>query len=67
MDICQRLGQNMRRLRETAGFTQESFADHAGLHRTYVSDIERGTRNPTIRIVDKVAKALGVPASSLLD
>ena len=67
MDVCRRLGLNVRRLREAAGHSQEVFADLADLHRTYVSDVERGARNPTIKVVDKLAVALGVSAGSLLD
>ena len=67
MDVRRRLGLNLRRLREEQGFSQESFADHCGLHRTYVSGIERGVRNPTVLILDKIAKALKVPAGQLLD
>jgi transcriptional regulator with XRE-family HTH domain len=66
VDVCQRLGRNLRRLREAKGLSQEQFADEAGIHRTYVSDLERGSRNPTIRVVDRVAKALGVTASDIL-
>lgn len=46
--------------------SQEAFADTAGIHRTYVSDLERGARNPTIRVVETLAKALGVTVSDLL-
>jgi len=67
MDVRQRLGTNVRRFREASGRSQETFADDAGLHRTYVSDIERGTRNPTITVVEKFAKALGVTLGALLD
>ena len=67
MDVRRRLGLNLKRLREEQGFSQESFADHCGLHRTYISGIERGVRNPTVLILDKIAKALKVPAGSLLD
>ena len=67
MDIRTRLGKNVRRLREEKGWSQEAFADEAGIHRTYVSDIERGARNPTIAVVEKLAKPLGVKAGSLLD
>ena len=42
-------------------------ADHCGPHRTYISGIERGVRNPTVVILDKIAKALKVPAGALLD
>lgn len=66
-DVCKRLGVNLKRLRNDAGRSQEDFADHAGIHRTYISDLERGARNPTIRVVDKLAKALGVGLGDLLD
>lgn len=67
MDIRHRLGSNLRRLRDEKGWSQEQFADEAGLHRTYVSDIERAARNPTIMVLEKLAKALGVKPGSLLD
>ena len=67
MDIRQRLATNLRRLRHEKGLSQEGFAHEAGLHRTYVSDIERGARNPTITVVEKLAASLGVPPGRLLD
>jgi transcriptional regulator with XRE-family HTH domain len=67
MDVRRRLGLNLKKLREEQGFSQESFADHCGLHRTYISGIERGVRNPTVIILDKIAKGLKVPAGQLLD
>jgi transcriptional regulator with XRE-family HTH domain len=66
VDIRQRLAKNLRRLRTEKGWSQEDYADRAGVHRTYVSDIERGARNPTIVVVDKLAQPLGVTASELL-
>ena len=66
MDIRHRLGKNVRRLREEKGWSQEDYADRAGIHRTYVSDIERGKRNPTITVVEKLAAPLGVRAGDLL-
>ena len=67
MDIRVRLGQNLRKLRDEKGWSQEDFADRAGIHRTYVSDIERGRRNPTITVLEKLAKPLGVAPGDLLD
>ena len=67
MDIRARLGQNVRRLREAKGWSQEDYADRAGIHRTYVSDIERGRRNPTIAVVEKLAAPLGVTPGQLID
>lgn len=54
-------------LRQEKGWSQEAFADEAGLHRTYISDLERGARNPTITVVDKLATALSVTPGRLLD
>ena len=67
MDVRRRVGLNLKKLREEQGYSQESFADHCGLHRTYISGIERGVRNPTVIIIDKIAKALKVSAGQLLD
>ena len=67
MDISVRLGRNVRRLREAKGWSQKEYADRADIHRTYVSDIERGRRNPTISVVEKLAKPLDVTAGSLLE
>ena len=67
MDIRVRLGQNVRKLREAKGWRQEDFADRAGIHRTYVSDIERRRRNPTITVVEKLAGPLEVTPGQLID
>lgn len=67
MDIRKRLGDNVRRMRTDKGWSQEYYADRAGIHRTYVSDIDRGARNPTITLVEKLAKPFGVRAGSLLE
>lgn len=66
MDIREVFGRRVRRLREERGLSQEEFADEAGLHRTYVSGVERGVRNPTITVVEKIAKGLGVAPGDLL-
>jgi len=67
MDIRQRLAVNLRRVRLEKGWSQEAFAHEADLHRTYISDLERGARNPSIEVVDKLAVALGVAVGALLD
>lgn len=67
VDIRTRLGRNVRRYRQELELSQEAFAHEADIHRTYVSDIERGERNPTVLIVEKLAKALKVSASQLLE
>ena len=67
MDIRRRVGLNVRKAREELGLSQEGFAFDCGLHRTYISGVERGVRNPTVVVLDKIAKALNVPAARLLE
>ena len=67
MDVRQRLAANLRRLRNEKGWSQEEFADRAGIHRTYVSDLERGARNPTIEVIERLAKPFNVRVGSLLN
>ncbi|MCY2951325.1 MAG: helix-turn-helix transcriptional regulator [Planctomycetota bacterium] len=67
MDSLQRsFGFRVRRLRKSRGWTQEQLAARCRMHWTYVGGIERGERNPTLRIIASLAKALGVPPSRLL-
>ena len=61
------LGNNVRRLREAKGWSQEDLAEKANLHRTYVSGIERGVRNPSLTIVFKLAEGLGVEPGILVN
>lgn len=65
MHIQLLFGQNVRLAREKKGWSQDRLSDESGLHRTYVSGIERGVRNPTIEIVQQVAKALDVDIKEL--
>jgi transcriptional regulator with XRE-family HTH domain len=67
MDIRRRVGLNMRKHREDRGWSQEELAFECGLHRTYISGVERGVRNPTVLVLQKIAKALKLPAAALLD
>lgn len=60
------LAQNIRALRKLRGLSQESLADLAGLHRTYVSDVERARRNLSLDNLERLARALGVEAASLI-
>ena len=57
---------NLKRLREAKDWSQEELADHAGIHRTYVSGVERAIRNPTVTVLMKLAKGLGVPLTELV-
>ncbi|HZV73873.1 MAG TPA: helix-turn-helix transcriptional regulator [Conexibacter sp.] len=60
------LGARLLALRKAAGMTQEDLAHAAGLHWTYVGQIERGERNATIKNVLKLARGLGVDAAQLV-
>jgi len=65
-DVLIRFGQNLRAIRERAGISQEKLAEEAGLHRTYVSSVERGQRNISLLNIARLAKALDVPMSKLV-
>lgn len=58
--------RNVTRLRKGAGLSHEAFADHAGIHRTYIGASKRAAQNPTIEIVERLTKALGVRPGELL-
>lgn len=60
-------GLRVRALRLEAGLSQEQLAEHAGLHRTYVSSLERGQRNVGLDNILKLASALGVAPASLFE
>ncbi len=61
-----RFGERVRALREARDWSQERLAEVTGLHRTYLSGIERGVRNPTLKIILKIAEALQVAPATLL-
>ena len=60
-------GLRVRKLREAAGWSQEDFAEHCNLHRTYIGSIERGERNVAILNIRKIAAALRISMSKLLE
>lgn len=66
MGLAQTFGQNVRRIRQEKGMTLEALADEVGLAYTYVGQIERGQRNPTLGVVERVAGVLGVDPLDLL-
>jgi transcriptional regulator with XRE-family HTH domain len=59
------LGERIRDLRKSAGYSQESFADHVGIHRTYGGELERGEANVTLENLVKIAKGLTISLSEL--
>ncbi len=63
--ITQRFGLAIRQRRQELGISQEELSFRAGLHRTYISDIERGSRNPSLENIEKLAKALDISVSIL--
>lgn len=65
MNIQEIFGLNVKKIREHKAWSQELLSEKSLLHRTYISGIERGVRNPTIEIVDRVANALNVPIAEL--
>ena len=65
IDLKSLLGTAIRNKRNQMGFSQEELADRAGLHRTYISDIERGARNLSLESIDKLAQALKISIGAL--
>nr|AAM03020.1 regulatory protein C.BcnI [Brevibacillus centrosporus] len=59
-DICRKFGRKVRIIREQKGLTQEKLAEEAGLHRTYISSLERGERSISLNNIEKIARALDV-------
>lgn len=64
-DVLVALGENIRRQRKLRCMTQELLAQKAGLHRTYLSDVERGIRNPSILCITWIAAALDTSISEI--
>lgn len=66
MDVVQRLGVKVRERRTALGLSQEELAFQAGMKRSYLSDLERGVRNPTVRALGRLATALRLEPWELL-
>jgi transcriptional regulator with XRE-family HTH domain len=64
-DIRERFGDAVRKRREDLGLTQEDLAGRAGIHRTYLSDVERGSRNVSLVNIERLAAALSLRPSEL--
>ncbi len=65
--ISKVLGERLRSYRNQKGWSQEKLAERAGLHPTYIGQLERGEKNATIDSICKVANALGVPLEQLFE
>ncbi|MCE5313988.1 MAG: helix-turn-helix transcriptional regulator [Armatimonadota bacterium] len=62
----QKLGQVIQARRSKLGYSQESFADAIGVHRTYIGSVERGERNVTLKNLMLIAEGLGMPLTMLI-
>ena len=67
MDIKQKFGIKIKKLRIEKGWSQEKLALHAGLDRTYLPSIEKGERNVSLEVIEKLALALNLKPSELID
>jgi transcriptional regulator with XRE-family HTH domain len=65
--IVRELAVRIRQLRHAKGWSQEKLAEEAGMHRTYLGGIEVARRNPSLRNLIRIARALGVPVKALFD
>ncbi len=65
MDSRKLGGRNIRRIRQEKGWSQEKLAFESDVHRTYISGVERGARNPTVLVLGRIADALGVSLAAL--
>jgi transcriptional regulator with XRE-family HTH domain len=65
--VTQRFGENLRRAREGRGWSQETLAEHCGIHRTEASLLDRGQREPELGTLVKLADALEVPMAELCE
>jgi len=64
--ILEKFGDTVQKVRKSQGISQEELAVKLAMHKNYIGMIERGERNPTIRTLYKIAKALKVDSSELL-
>jgi transcriptional regulator with XRE-family HTH domain len=65
MQVQRRVGINLQRLRHEKGLSQEELAHSANVHQTYLSGVETGRRNPSIRVLERLVKALEVDIEEL--
>ena len=65
MSAQRRLSKNIQRIRHDKGLSQEEVAHRAEVHQTYLSGVETGQRNPSVKVVERIANALGVDIADL--
>ena len=61
----QQFGKNLKKLRKSAGLTQEQLAEKAKVSTTYLAYIETGTKRPSLKVINKIAEVLGVKTKDL--
>jgi transcriptional regulator with XRE-family HTH domain len=66
MDVRARIGLNVQRLRRSKALSQEELSARASIHQTYLSGVERGVRNPSVMVLERIAKALGADIEDLV-
>lgn len=65
-DVNKAIAEVISRLRNNADLSQEDLADKSGIHRTYVSQIERGLKSPTLQVLMRLASALNTSGSQII-
>ena len=65
MNVNKQLGMRVRYLREQKKMTLEDLSFEANVNKNYLSDLERGNRNPTVKILERIAAALGITLEEL--
>lgn len=65
MDVRVRIGLNLQNARRKVGLSQEELAHTAKVHQTYLSGLERGKRNPSVAVLQRIAEALGLDIDHL--
>lgn len=65
--IAKQIGERLRAYRNQKGWSQEELAERAGVHPTYIGQLERGEKNATIESISRVSDALGIPLSVLFE
>jgi len=67
MGIMKRVAENMKRIRNERGLTQQTLADNTKIHRVYLAQIEGATRAPSLEMLERLAKALKVTVGELVE